>query len=37
MKVLTGDIGGTKTLLQIAEVRDTRVEILHRARFPSPD
>jgi glucokinase len=37
MKVLAGDIGGTKTLLQIAEVRGTGVEVLHRARFSSQD
>jgi glucokinase len=35
MKVLAGDIGGTKTLLQVAEVRGNEVEVLHRARFPS--
>ena len=37
MKVLAGDIGGTKTLLQIAEVRGSYVEVLHRARFSSQD
>ena len=37
MKILAGDIGGTKTLLQVAEVRGTEVEVLHRERFPSQD
>ena len=35
MKVLAGDIGGTKTLLQVAEVRGSEVEVLHRERFAS--
>ncbi|MEJ2651145.1 MAG: glucokinase [Gammaproteobacteria bacterium] len=37
MKVLAGDIGGTKTLLQIAEVEGNQVAVLHRARFSSQD
>ncbi len=37
MKVLAGDIGGTKTLLQVAEVHGCEVEVLHRARFASQD
>ena len=37
MKVLAGDIGGTKTLLQVAEVRGSKVEVLHRERFASRD
>jgi glucokinase len=37
MKVLAGDIGGTKTLLQVAEVRGSEMEVLHRARFASQD
>jgi glucokinase len=37
MKVLAGDIGGTKTLLQVAEVHGSEVEVLHRARFASQD
>ena len=37
MKILAGDIGGTKTLLQIAEVRGTHVKTLHQARFASQD
>lgn len=37
MRVLAGDIGGTKTLIQIAEVRGSEVEVLHRARFASQD
>jgi glucokinase len=37
MKVLAGDIGGTKTLIQVAEVRGSDVEVLHRARFASQD
>ena len=35
MKVLAGDIGGTKTLLQIAEVEGNEIAVLHRARFSS--
>jgi len=37
MKVLAGDIGGTKTLLHIAEVRGTHIKSLHQARFASQD
>ncbi len=37
MKVLAADIGGTKTLLQIAEVRDRRHTILHQQKFASQD
>lgn len=33
MKVLAGDIGGTKTLLQIAEVTDNHVAVLGEQRF----
>jgi len=35
MRVLAGDIGGTKTLLQIAEVSGTRIDTLHQGRFAS--
>lgn len=35
MKVLAGDIGGTKALLHIAKVVGNRVESLYRARFDS--
>ena len=35
MKVLAGDIGGTKTLLQVAEVHGNEVEVIHRTRFSS--
>ena len=37
MKVLAGDVGGTKTLLQIAEVRGSDFEVAHRMRFSSQD
>jgi glucokinase len=37
MKVLAGDIGGTKILLQIAEVRGTHIKKLHQERFSSQD
>jgi len=37
VKVLAGDIGGTKTLLRIAEVHGTQVEVLHEARYLSQD
>ncbi len=37
MKVLAGDIGGTKTLLHIAEVRGTHIKTLHQARFASQE
>jgi glucokinase len=36
MKILAGDIGGTKTLLHIAEVHGTHIKILHQDRFASP-
>lgn len=35
MRVLAGDIGGTKSLLHIAQVSGTRVEALHEGRFAS--
>lgn len=35
MKVLAGDIGGTKTLLRIVEQREDEFTILHEARFAS--
>ncbi len=37
MEVLAGDIGGTKTILAIAEVRGTRVRLLQERRFVSLD
>lgn len=37
MNVLAGDIGGTKTLLHIAEVRGTHIKTLHQARFASQE
>lgn len=37
MKVLAGDIGGTKTLLQIAEVRGAHIKVLHELRLSSQD
>ena len=37
MKVLAGDIGGTKTLLQVADVSGKKVEVIHRTRFSSQD
>ena len=37
MKVLAGDIGGTKTLLQIAEIHGNGVDVVHRMRFSSQD
>jgi glucokinase len=37
MKVLAGDIGGTKTILAIAELQDGRVRILEEKRYPSGD
>lgn len=37
MKILAGDIGGTKTFLQVAEVRGDEVEVLHRKRFSSQE
>ena len=38
MKVLAGDIGGTKTLLAVVEISeggDQRVSVLHRSRYES--
>ena len=35
MKVLAGDIGGTKTLLQIADVTEDHYQILYEQRFES--
>lgn len=35
MKVLAGDIGGTKTLLRVVEWRDAAFTVVHEARFPS--
>lgn len=37
MYVLAGDLGGTKTLLQIAEVRDARYRVLREERYASAD
>ncbi len=37
MKILAGDIGGTKTLLQIAKVHQNEVEVLNRSRFASQE
>lgn len=37
MKVMAGDVGGTKTLLQIAEVGDGRIEVLHQEHFLSQE
>jgi len=37
MKVLAGDIGGTKTLLQVVEVGKKSRRICHEARFESAD
>lgn len=37
MKVLAGDIGGTKTLLHIAEVNGSHITVLHEARYASRD
>jgi glucokinase len=37
MKVLAGDIGATNARLAIAGVEAGRIEILHRARFPSKE
>jgi len=36
MKVLAGDVGGTKSLLALAEVREDGVELLREARYESP-
>lgn len=35
MKILAGDIGGTKTLLQIANAEGDRLEVLYEERFDS--
>jgi len=35
MKILSGDIGGTKTLLQIADMTDGQLHIRHAVRFAS--
>lgn len=35
VKVLAGDIGGTKTLLRIVEWRDAAFTVIHEARYPS--
>ena len=35
MRVLAGDIGGTKTLLAVADVDDGRVRIRHQCRYES--
>ncbi len=37
MRVLAGDIGGTKTLLQLAEVVGQRCRVYHEQRFVSND
>jgi glucokinase len=37
MRVLTGDIGGTKTLLALADVDGTRVRVVAEERFASAD
>jgi glucokinase len=37
MYVLAGDLGGTKTLLQIAEVRDAGYRVLRQERYASAD
>ncbi len=37
MYVLAGDLGGTKTLLQIAEVRGTRCRVVREERYASTD
>lgn len=37
MRVLAGDIGGTKTILAFAEVLGNRVRLLEERRFPSRD
>jgi glucokinase len=36
MRVLAGDVGGTKTLLALASVRGNAVEIISEARYESP-
>ena len=35
MKVLSGDIGGTKTWLQITQIHDSNFQLLHEQRFES--
>ncbi|HEV7923637.1 MAG TPA: glucokinase [Thermoanaerobaculia bacterium] len=35
MKLVAGDVGGTKTLLQLVEVADTERRVVHEARFES--
>ena len=35
MKVLAGDIGGTKTLLRVVEWLDAAFTVVHEARYPS--
>jgi len=37
VKVLAGDVGGTKTILAIAEVAEGRVHLLHEKRYASGD
>lgn len=37
MRMLVGDIGGTKTVLAIAEQKDDRVQIEHERRYTSGD
>ena len=37
MKILAGDIGGTKTLLAIVEVAEHRIDILYEERYKSSD
>lgn len=37
MKVLTGDIGGTKTLLRIVEINENALQVLHEKRYLSQD
>jgi glucokinase len=35
--ILGGDLGGTKTLLALAEIVDGRIEIIREQRFSSTD
>jgi glucokinase len=35
--ILGGDLGGTKTLLALAEVVDGRIEIIREQRYASQD
>jgi len=37
VNVLAGDVGGTKTLLALADVEGTRVSLLHERLFPSQE